>query len=241
MIKLLITSGCSFSQVPSGDLAWPIPLSKILNVDVETHGRGACGNGIISRTIIHAVTNALKTYKPEELLVGIMWSGTERTEFYKPQPDIEFNKFYGGTFYSNPQFVVGHPNYILVTEGWEDELSKMWYKNFYSKEHGIIIAYEHILRTEWFLKMHNIKYFMTGYSYDSYPVPGFKTEEDLEVKFIMEQVDYDNWLSVRNMDDWCRKLGLPYRHKDDFHPSSAMHKRFVDEVIVPHLKMKGIL
>ena len=81
-IKLLITSGCSFSEAINHDITWPVHLTQYLNCEAVHLGRGSAGNGIISRTIVHAVITALKSYKPEELLVGIMWSGYSRHEFF---------------------------------------------------------------------------------------------------------------------------------------------------------------
>lgn len=238
-MKLLITSGCSFSQVPNSDLSWPIPLSKALNLDVECHGRGACGNGIISRTIIHAVSNALKTYRPDEILVGIMWSGLDRFEFYNKDLDLEITKMaMGNPYYTNPQNIVGPNHYNVVYPTWEDELSKMFYKNIYSDDWGAIVGIEHILRTQWYLKLNNIKYFMTGYGSDSYPQRGVENTPD--VKFLFDLIDWDEWVEERNMDNWAISTGLPYREGSN-HPSTEMHKKYVHEHIIPHLKKKGII
>lgn len=241
-MKLLITSGCSFSQVPNSDLSWPIPLGKALNLDVECHGRGACGNGIISRTIIHSVSNALKTYKPEEILVGIMWSGLDRFEVYRKDLDDDFTDIDPSKcnpYYMNPQWVVGPRNYVIFNQLWEDGMSKNFYKNMYSPEWGAIVGYEHILRTQWFLKLNNIKYFMTGYSWDAYPEHGVEHESD--VKFLLDIIDWNEWVPERNMDRWAKTTGLPYRENSGGHPSTEMHKKYVDEHIIPHLKNRGII
>ena len=41
---------------------------------------GSQGNGMIARKAIWAVHEQLKTTPPEQLLVGIMWSGPSRSE-----------------------------------------------------------------------------------------------------------------------------------------------------------------
>lgn len=239
MIKLLITSGCSFSQVPNSDLSWPIPLSKALNLDVECHGRGACGNGIISKTIIYSVSEALKKYNSDELLVGIMWSGLDRFEFYNKNQDLEFEKIEGSPYYCNPQNIVGPYNYYVTNQVWQDELSKIFYKNIYNAEYAALIGLEHILRTQWFLKLHNVKYFMTAYSWDAFPQNGSDNEPD--VKFLLELIDWEEWLQVKNMDEWARATGMPYREDSGGHPSTDMHKKYVDEQIIPHLQKKGYI
>lgn len=238
MIKLLVTSGCSYSQVPNADISWPVPLSKALNVPAEYHGKGACGNGIISRTIIHAVTNALKKYKADEILVGIMWSGLDRFEVYKKNIDIGITKISGPENYCNPQSVVGDNNYCIINSVWDDELSKIFYKNLYSPEWAGIVNIEHILRTQWFLKNLNIKYFMTGYHSNAFPIFGAK--DDSEIKFLMELIDWENWIKEKNMGEWAIKTNLPFRENTN-HPSTEMHELYVREHIIPHLVHRNII
>lgn len=239
-IKYLITSGCSFSQVPNSDITWPVSLGKSLNVETEYNGRGACGNGIISRSIIHRVSLALKNYKPGELLVGIMWSSIDRLEVYKTNIDLEITKIVSGNpYYSNPQWIAGDSHYCILSPHYNDEFTKTYHKYFYSKEWASILSYEHILRVEWFLKSRNIKYFMTGYSKDVFPPNNLLKNPD--INYLHNLIDWDNWLDVRDMDSWARNTGLAYRKRDDPHPSTEMHELFVNTVILPHLKKKGYI
>lgn len=240
MIKLLITSGCSFSQVPNADITWPVHLTKYLNVSAVHRGKGAVGNGVISRTIIHSVTEALKTYKPEELLVGVMWSGLNRFEIYREDKDIEFSRFdhiSDREEYCNPQFIINKRNYLIVNPMWEDKLSKLFYKNIYSEEWGCIVNIEHILRTQWFLKSSGIKYFMTAYDSDAFP-EYFNVENNEEIKLLSGLIEYDKWIDIKNMGIWAKNTGLPYARPPDHHPSTEMHEKYVIEHIIPHLKTK---
>jgi len=43
---------------------------------------GSIGNGLIAKQIIYQTTQLLKINKPEDILVGIMWSGIDRHEIY---------------------------------------------------------------------------------------------------------------------------------------------------------------
>lgn len=232
--KKLITSGCSYSQVPNTDITWPVHLKDKLKIDTEFHAKGAAGNGIISRTIIYNVTKNLEKFKPEEILVGIMWSGLDRFEIYKDKKDIEYTKINSGTFYCNPQSIINSKNYILINNNWTDELSKIYYKNIYSDEWASIVNLEHILRTQWFLQNKNIKYFMTTYDDDGFP----KQNLNEDVQFLLGLIDFSNWIDIKNMGDWSRKTGLPFRQQDDSHPSTEMHKLYVEQHIIPHLKNK---
>lgn len=181
----------------------------------------------------------LKIYHPEELLVGVMWSGRDRLEFYKKDMDDTIvPKFVEGTpYYTNPQWIAGKPHYYLINFHWDDEITTSYCKNFYSDEWASILSYEHILRTEWFLKSKNIKYFMTGYGGDVFPHEYIMNDPD--ISYLHNLIDWDNWLEINNMDLWAQNTGLPYRKIDDHHPSTEMHKLFVDTVILPHLKKKG--
>jgi hypothetical protein len=79
MKKKLIASGCSFTFEP---WSWPTPTSQLLNMDLINVGMGSQGNGLISKKIIYTVDKELKKTKPEDILVGIMWSGIDRHDVY---------------------------------------------------------------------------------------------------------------------------------------------------------------
>ena len=85
MKKILNTSGCSFSECVTyiaGNGTWPRHLAKTLEEHEHvSYAMGSQGNGLISRSIIYGVTKALQTYKPEDILVGVMWSGSNRHDF----------------------------------------------------------------------------------------------------------------------------------------------------------------
>lgn len=242
MIQLLITSGCSYSQVPNQDKSWPMHLSERLNLPSENLGKGSAGNGMISRTIIYSVTKALESYNADEILVGIMWSGLARFEIYKKNKDIGITKIPGELCYCNPQSInkdIVDKNYVLITPVWEDELSKIFYKNIYSPEWACIVNLEHILRTQWFLKSKNIKYFMTFYDDDALPDKIMQLNPD--IKFLFAQLDWTNFIKVYNMGNWARGTGLPYARPPDPHPSSEMHELYVNEHIIPHLVERNII
>ena len=92
-MKLLITGGCSFSQVQGQpdpyldedkkvwpNCTWPLHLEEALKPEFHTHtGMAAAGNEIISQRIINKVNKALKDgFSPNDMLVGIMWSAADR-------------------------------------------------------------------------------------------------------------------------------------------------------------------
>jgi hypothetical protein len=90
MTKLLITSGCSFSECISPAVkTWPKHLAKeLIDYTHQSYAMGSQGNGLISRGIVYGVNEALKTHSPEDILVGVMWSGTDRHDFRCTNPKL---------------------------------------------------------------------------------------------------------------------------------------------------------
>lgn len=271
-IKVLIAGGCSFTQIPvysftevfetkivpkqiiknifdSGDIdskvriTWPIHLSLLISCSSIFEGRGACGNGIISRSIIEATEFALKKYEPEEILVGVMWSGRDRGEyFFNDKPNYTYDNLGGQKFkyYKNPMNITTKANYYITNSHWNDEISKHYYS--YYDDHGATQkTLEHILRIQWYLKNKNIKYFFSEYHSDVLP----KTEDYTnhpDLKTLYELLDMDNFLPCTNCYDWCLDFGsYEYLEMHGNHPSSEQSLEFTEKVIIPHLITKKIL
>ena len=78
---ILITSACSFGETHSGECqTWPAHLNKILQPSLWTNcSMGSQGNGLISKKVIYQISQH-NDY--DDILVGIMWSGVDRHEFY---------------------------------------------------------------------------------------------------------------------------------------------------------------
>jgi hypothetical protein len=249
-IKCLITAGCSYSQVPNRDVAWPFHLNKhIKPKEVHYLGQGAAGNGIISRKTLYTVTKALEKYKPEEILVGVMWSGFDRREIYS-RKSLTCNKIdYGPTNsnYANPLNVIDtkNRNYYIINKHWNDELTSNFMQYAYIPEDSLMITLEHILRVQTFLKLHNIKYFMSEYDYDCLDIYPYRKElisKDKELSFLHNQIDKSNWLPINNLYEWSKyESGFDFARPPDPHPSTEQHQAFVDRVIVPYLLDKRII
>lgn len=258
MIKCFITTGCSFTEIPlielhdktfvdvddypNNALSWPVHTNNVLGSLPVYKGKGGSGNGVISRTAIYEVNKALKTYKPEEILVGIMWSGAYRQEIYSSDMQLNFHKIDNAVEnQSNPASIGGNFNYYKVMPYWEDELSKTYYKYIYDDIGSYILTIENILRVQWYLKNNNIKYFMTTY------FPGVFPEDTShkDIKYLYDLIDFENFLDVDSEWEWCSRFEDP-KTWDDLghmhpHPHTKQHKAFADQVIIPHLKKKGWL
>jgi hypothetical protein len=220
-MKILVTGGCSFSQVldPHYTLeqggTWPHNL-KLLAFNDSIHiatGLEGQGNGLISRKIIKEVSTLLETTDAKEILVGVMWSGPDRYERY-----------------------VGNDWQILYHS---DPEHRFYYTKIHSRIGSLIVTCEHILRLQWFLKLHNINYFMTTYTSEVLPSI---CQIHQQIKYLYDQIDQSHFLPVIGEYEWCRDYsGITFPVKDDFHPGFRQHRAFTEQIIIPFLKEKNYI
>jgi hypothetical protein len=229
---ILVTGGCSFSDYRAR--SWPVQLTEILSGDPIYTGMSSQGNGMISRKIIYTLSELLKTTDPSDLLVGIMWSGPDRHDFYTTEdPGFSTNI---DNWLENPTSVVPDSpgNWVILNHNWKNRFAKEYYSTFYDHIGALVYTYEHILRVQWFLKLHNIKYFMTTYTGEV-----FANSDHADTKHLLDQIDTDHFLPVVGEYEWCRDYsGITYPDPYDKHPSEEQHKRFTEQVIIPFLQNK---
>jgi hypothetical protein len=232
-MKQLITGGCSFSECLSPWInTWPKHLANSLNEynHIPT-GMGSQGNGLISRRVIYQVIESLKEYSFSDLLVGIMWSGPSRHDVYRQNTSTLIKE---DGYMENPTKFVPESNssWIIMNHNWPTESSQNYYRHHYDAIGQYIYSNEHILRTQWFLKFHNIKYFMSTYTNEV-----FQKNTHPDIKHLYEQIDFDQFLPVSGEYEWCRDYsGMEFPIKGDKHPSSEQHRLFTEQVILPFLK-----
>ena len=232
-MPVLVTGGCSFSECISPWIdTWPKHLASYLpDYQHISTGMGSQGNGLISRRIVYQVTELLKLHTPGDLLVGIMWSGNNRQEFYSSTKPVV-----------NQEYVMENPtrfikestgSWAIMNHNWKDQSSVLYYKNFFDIVGGAISSYEHILRTQWFLKIHNIKYFMTTYTGEVF---SDDLKNHIDIQHLYKQIDFSKFLNITGEYEWCRDhSGLDFPIPGDNHPSSEQHKKFTEQVILPFL------
>lgn len=260
-VKFLITAGCSFSQVPNKDVSWPVPLQKAIGAHAVHLGQGAAGNGIISRKVIYHTLQALETYKPEEILVGIMWSAFDRKEiFAEDKNSIDSYKFHSGEEYSNPVPVAGRRNFHIMNSAWtkDNEFTKNYFMHAYNEHDALMSTIEHILRIQWFLKLNNIPYFMTQFhnsclgsthrntadevNIEPYISNKYLLNRNKDLLFLFNQINFSRWLPIDNCYEWCKHdSGKEFTRPPDPHPSTEQHEEFVKRVILPFLVEKNLL
>ncbi len=162
--KVLLASGCSFTFE---DWNWPGHLSRKLNLDILNRGMASQGNGLISRKVISGMDELLKTYKKEEVLVGVIWSGFNRHEYYSDDTsDIKKWGYFkeGDDYIKNPTDVIdGEYNWRILNVGWDSEEVRLYYENFHNEVSSMVLTIEHILRVQWYLDGLGVDYFMSTY------------------------------------------------------------------------------
>lgn len=259
--KYLIVGGCSFTAYKG---CWPTWLKKYLkNYRLQNTAVGASDNTLIARKIIYNVNSFLENnYNPENIIVGIMWSGYDRKSFYSDDK-FQMQKMYGMDIKGlktisrtrnknisvNPHFephdrkgVYLLSNANMITDY---PYAKNYYKQYHNRTYSRIETYEQILRVQWFLKSHNIKYFMVPYT-DNWLTHDKKHSQ---LDYFTKMIDTDYWLPVSSEKGWIDKnskfsnteydpIRKIAREPDDHHPSSYQHKEFVDQVVVPWLNSR---
>ena len=236
-MKKLITGGCSFSECLEHPGTWPRHLATALPKyrHIST-AMGSQGNGLISRRIIYQVTEALTQTAADDLLVGVMWSGPDRHDFYvQRNPEV----LASDRRMENPtRFVKGGSGaWAITNHHWETDLDKLYYTKFHTYHGALIYTLEHILRTQWFLTQHGIRYFMTTYTGEVLPDIA-KTHRDMQ--HLYNLIDTGVFLPVVGEYEWCRDYsGLEFPVPDDNHPGTDQHRLFVEQVVLPFLKERN--
>lgn len=240
MIQVLLTSGCSFSEAtdpyfnegkPFNNSAkygksWARFLKDFLNPSVFFDlAVGGQGNDLISKRIIFTLHQALQTYNSQNIFVGIMWSGIDRIFHYNLPPDERSTTSY---------------LYSVATPSWYNSTHHPAVVNFYNDVAKYIMTLENILRTQWFLQQHKIKYVMTMFSDSVLPPKDLSLHP--EIKYLLDMIDFSNWACTTGQVEWCRDYsGYPFPIRNDPHPGTDQHREFFNQKILPFLKEKSYI
>lgn len=239
--SLLIAGGCSFTA----NKCWPKHLANKLEFSdsqLKNYGVISSGNGQISRSVIYGVSQALKTHQPENLLVGVMWSAASRYEIFKQQ--INSSQIWKHGDDVNPTGFVSEAskNWILIHSGWDDMYSSNYYSHQYDTVGSYINSLEHILRLQWFLKLHGVNYFMATAFGEVFPEDDYL--DDSNIKYLYDMIDWSMFLPVKNCLEWTKNCGIagdpadvnkPFNFQ---HPTDMQHQAFAEQVVYPYIESK---
>jgi hypothetical protein len=232
-MKILLTSGCSFTDI--NGITWPYHVNNTLKFDLINLGLPSASNGIIYKRTINHIGDLLKNHKPSNILVGIMWSGVDRHDFYSDDPNITTNNMFECCM-ENPTNVTvdGEKRWIIMDAGWKEKYPKIFYENFHSNVNGRISTMEKIIFLQLYFKTIGIKYFMTTF------VDIFKYITPMlckETEHFHNMIDFSKFLPVNGCYEWIiNNLGENgLNPSDDFHPNDWGHKMFSEKIIIPYL------
>jgi len=238
-VNHLVTAGCSFSETVNwynhhnpDNRTWPIHLAEKLDVTHYSESMGGQGNGLICRRAMYRISQLLKTVPAEQILVGVMWTGRDRFDFYFERP-IEFTTNHDG-WMENPTRVADDApgGWVILNPHWTHEHNAPWYRHYYNEVASQIYSLEYILNLQTYLKLHGIKYFMTS----SFALQWDESlRQNPNCKWLWDQIDMSHWLPVQSERHWVM-ANCPNPDRDNYHPHSWQHEKFVDAVIMPWLE-----
>jgi hypothetical protein len=187
------------------------------------------GNGLISRAVIYEIQNQLQNgVLPEDILVAVQWSGWDRHENHISDLSLLSSSDEQVRLISKrvQGFIDNYTNsWEIMNHHWDTKNSKLYYSMLYSEKGKLIESLEHILRTQWFLEKHNIKYFMT--TMIKFPDSCDETEH------LFQMIDKSKFLPVSGMLEWGKSTGLPFNSTG--HLSFEQNGIFADTVVLPFL------
>lgn len=244
--KHLIISGCSFSETQSTHKSWPEWLVDYFpKTSLTSKAMGSQGNGLISRSIIYEITRKMSNgIQPEDMIVGVQWSGSDRMEFLVGDSQLASLNLdrTRGVFDTNPDtnwdgwmenptgFIPNEAKKWVITNlGWK--LAKDYYMKWHSTQFGSVMTLEHILRTQWFLERNNIKYFMTTMN-SKVLLPDAGSGTDPTIRHLYDQIDFTKFLPIVGMQEWA--YGPDYEF--GIHPREHHYKEFADTIVMPFLR-----
>jgi len=236
--KILLASGCSFTFEPWN---WPTFVCNEMNYNLLNVGMASTGNGLIGKKVIHNVDKLLKSHNPEDIIVGVMWSGIDRNDFHTDDSRTISNI---NGWIENPTHVVdGRKNWIITNFRWDIPHAKLWYEHFHTHIGATIQTIQNILMVQWYLERNKVNYFMSTYI-DIFHKNGIDgIIDNPEVKYLYDMVDFSKFLPIDGCHEWVKEhynnQGFNAPDQNGYtgiHPTEFGHKKFAEEVIVPYLK-----
>ena len=256
-MKMLLTSGCSFTEDNPGGDSWPKILQKQMNTKLVNIGSGMSGNSFIAKQLINTISHHYMDDK--DLVVGVMWTDISRKdilisreetlkwrEIKKPPSKLWLDHVIddkltyptvtmSGKVYKESKDINSFWFKSGVDNQWQLDLKfwKTWYKDYYTFEGMFWETLENILRTQWFLEKYKIPYFMT--SMNDLFVEGLSKYE--EPKHLYDLIDMDRFClynGTKGIMEHNRENEIPFDHT--MHSTREGHEAFCEDVIIPKVE-----
>ena len=252
-VKKIITGGCSFTE---GD-TWASLLRDLCNenypgVRFKNTALTSQGQELIQKKISQELIESLQEYQPEEIVVLVMWSGTERKCFYVNNPYVISTDLKNvWTDNRNPICDLKNkhnPTAAWYTCNWYD-LEKSEYSTNIVKTHfslvedsayAVHLSLENIIFLQNLCKVHNVKLYQMFYM--DYPLEDVEQYKDHEiVEYLYKQFDQSSIVDKKSIFTYLKELNNDELYfRKDAHPTKQGHKLWFDQVLLPHVTNKGI-
>jgi hypothetical protein len=239
--QLFISGGCSasFTHPTYRHRSWPVHVAQLLGCEHRDVALPAHGNGMISRRVMYAVEQALKSHSATDILVGVFWSAADRHEFYNDQV---VKDWVDHTYWGNPTSLNRYDpstktnkHWVSINPSHSKQYAETYYRVFHNFIDSEIKTCEHILRTQWYLEKHGIRYFMSTFTEET-----FRRLDHPEVSWLYDQIDQLVFLPVKGIYEWAvDSSGLEFEADDLTHPTTAQNQLFTEKVIWPFLKERN--
>ena len=262
-IKVVITSGCSFSAWDNLD-TWPHHLGNIMpNAEFKYLGLCSSGNEMIQKKATLALHEALQTYKPEEILVLPMWSGLDRKAFYiSNEAEIDrmvdtwqrvghwwhtqFTDLKNNLEQKKEMFVNGTEKvtynplggwYLFHSDlGDGTDLAMSYAKSSLDFTYGIHIGLENMVMLQTLCESKGVKMFHQFFM-DSVLDSIQQEQEHQIVKYLYEQLD-QNLIVCKSEHGFLSRLNESDLFEDDQHPNNKGHLLYTEQALWPFLRKK---
>lgn len=227
----LVSGGCSFTTC-FNSMNWPVYLSDALGTQLVDTAHSSQGNAQIARQVVHAVSELLDSgVDPSDMFVGIVWSGLQRTDFFRTDiKDENFSTDPGGEVSGFPVVNMGTITdgcWLILNPGFTGSFAEQYYYDYHTNlEQGAILSFEKMHWVQNFLEHNNIDYFMSTYT-DEVFEHGL---DNINVKSIQKLVNTDKFLPVRSYYRFAFDCGVGPEH-----PNRQQSRKFVNDVILPFI------
>ena len=194
------------------------------------------GNTLIARRAIVKLEQLLSSYKPEDILVGIMWSGPDRIHKFNGE-GVQLENT--SRWVENPTSL--WPNGDKVWEignvHWDTDFCVNYYKHTHTPEDSLMNTIDNILLVQKYLQVLGIDYFMSSY------LKLFSNLKEVhsDVQKYSMLIDYTKFADIEGCGEWCLAnqkdseyipTGLKYIE----HPYSEGYKAYAENILVPFIK-----
>lgn len=255
MNKLLVTSGCSFSD--NFDKRWPHFLAERLNRRLINYGYGSAGNDHICNSMIFAINNLLKNgTKFSDIKAVVMWSGIDRQGHFISKNETHNYENLINSHHTNPA------NFTLMTEipsnsgrfvplnkdidsgwllgspncSWENEnitkYKRLYFENFYTYEGCLFNSLNNFLQLQWFCENKGIEILNLTFKGIFPDVNQYST-----VKHLYDMIDFNKWKfwdENKGLYEYTKDNNLTF-YNDNFHPLPESHQHYVDNFLLKDL------